>query len=111
MNTAVAKRVRRARTGDTLTGQSVVTVQASGVCVENGDRRDIIEVTQFVTEPAYVRVSAGVTKKLADYESLRVDVSMSVPCYVEEIDTVFPRVAARVSELLTEEVEAYLGDE
>jgi hypothetical protein len=91
---------------------AVLTVMSSGVCVEGGtsETREIIEVREFATNPAYVKVQAGVTKSLGDYEFLRVDVSISVPCYVEEIDSVYPAVAEKVSDRLTQEVEAYLGD-
>lgn len=70
-----------------------------------------VEVHEFATEPAYIRVNAGVTKSLAPYESLRVDVSLSVPCYTEEIDSIYEGVSQRVYELLEQEVDAYLNGE
>lgn len=62
----------------------------------------------FETEPAYVRVNAGLTTNLGDYESLRVDVSISMPCYKEEIEQVFPSIGDKVSEMLDSEVEKWL---
>ena len=64
---------------------------------------------KFETDPAYVRVNAGVTKNLGNYESLRVDVSLTVPCYVEEMEKVQKRTATLVADMLDEEVEQYLG--
>lgn len=110
MSEQTVRRVRRQRPIDARTGESVLVVTASGFGIDTKERRDVIDVSQFATEPAYIRVSAGVTKKLADYESLRVDVALSVPCYVEEMDSMYDKVAAKVSDLLTAEVEAYLGE-
>lgn len=89
---------------------SVMTVTSSGVGIEE-EKRTVLEVRKFETEPAYVRVNAGVTKKLADYESLRVDVAISVPCYVEEIEEVEQRVASLVADMLDAEIDEYLGKE
>jgi len=107
-NTALRRTRRAARIE---TNDAVLLVTASGICVEGGTKesREVIEVREFATNPAYVKVQAGVTKSLGDYEFLRVDVSISVPCYAEEIDQVFPIVAEKVSDKLTQEVEAYLG--
>lgn len=102
-------RIRRDTDDDVRTAESVIQVYASVAGVEEPEKREVIEVRQFCTEPAYVRVSAGVTKNLGNYESLRVDVAINVPCYIEEIEAVQKRVAVMVSEMLTSEVEEYLG--
>jgi hypothetical protein len=65
---------------------------------------------QFTTEPAYVRVGSGVTKNLGNFESLRVDVSITMPCYPEEIDAVYRDLSEKVSSLLDEEVSKYLSE-
>lgn len=71
-----------------------------------------VEVHEFATEPAYVRASAGVTKNLGNYESLRVDVSMTVPCYAEEAEEIYKGAADKVYDLLMDEVDVYLnGDD
>lgn len=61
----------------------------------------------FETDPAYVRVAHGVTKSIGDYESLRVDVSISAPCYQEMIDDVAKDVGERVAVMLEDELDAY----
>ena len=66
-----------------------------------------IEVRKFEVEPAYVRVSAGMTKNMGNYESLRVDVALTVPCYTEEIDKVVPLVADKVAAFLQDELSNY----
>lgn len=41
---------------------------------------------EFVTEPTLLRVGFGVTENLGDFESLRVDISLTIPCYREELE-------------------------
>lgn len=68
------------------------------------------EVMVFESEPAYVRASAGVTKNLGDYESLRIDVSVSVPCYREDVEETYEAVADQVYGLLEAEIENYMPE-
>lgn len=98
----------RVRPAPQVTQDAVMVVTASGVGVES-EKRKVLEVRKFETDPAFVRVNAGVTKNLGNYESLRVDVSLTVPCYVEEMEAVQKRTAELVATMLDEEVEEYLG--
>lgn len=68
-----------------------------------------IEVLVFETEPAYVRVNAGVTKKIVEYESLRVDIGASIPCYREQMQEQMDVTAEWVADRLDLEVDKYLG--
>lgn len=86
---------------------ATLTVTTSPYGTEGETRREVIAVHKFAVEPAYVRIAAGTTKKLADYESLRVDVAISVPCYTEEIQTVAKRVGEEVSAILADELAQY----
>lgn len=103
------KRVTRRRPPRPAADQheSVLTVTSSPYGTEGETKRQVLNVHKFEVEPAYVRISAGTTKKLADYESLRVDVSISVPCYAEEIETVAKNVGEQVSNILSEELSQY----
>ncbi len=87
--------------------EATLSVSASPYGTEGTTRREVLSVHKFEVEPAYVRISAGTTKKLADYESLRVDVSISVPCYTEEIEAVAKKVGEKVSEILSAELAEY----
>ena len=51
-----------------------------------------IRVRPFVGHPATVSVKAGFTKNLGNYESARVDVFLSMPCYPEEVDGIYEQV-------------------
>lgn len=66
-----------------------------------------LAVRKFEVEPAYVRLSAGVTKNLGNFESLRLDVAISMPCYTEEIDKVIPKVGDMVASHLESEIQAW----
>jgi hypothetical protein len=63
----------------------------------------------FETEPAYVRVAAGQTINMGDYESLRIDVSVSMPCYVEMVNETQKECADWVADRLADEVDQYTG--
>lgn len=63
----------------------------------------IISITPFKSEPAYVSVKAGFTLNLGNYESGRVDVMVSMPCYPEEIDSVYPTIKEWVDTRLADE--------
>lgn len=70
-----------------------------------------IEVHVFETEPAYVRVAAGQTINLGDFESLRVDVAVTMPCYAEQVGDTQKECAEWVAARLGAEVDQYLGEE
>lgn len=48
-----------------------------------------MEVHKYVTAPAQVQVSYGLTMNLGNYESARIDVLVLVPCYREEIEDAY----------------------
>lgn len=104
-------RVRRARTTEVERVEETtvsVTVQPFGK--ESTRKEETIAVHKFVTEPAYVRVSAGVTKSTGNYESLRIDVSYTIPCYKEQItDKFYKEISDEVASRLDAEINEYLG--
>jgi len=65
---------------------------------------ETIEVTKFDTEPAKVRVGFGLTINLGNYESARLDVSVEVPCYKEQVDDAYAAAKGWVEERVQEEV-------
>lgn len=102
------QRVRRAKPV-VSTQDTVLTVTASGVGIEE-EKRKVLNVRKFETDPAFVRVGAGVTKSTAPYESIRIEVAITVPCYVEEIEAVYQRAEALVSDMLEESITNYIGE-
>lgn len=73
------------------TGSLVVTVKRTqaGSVLEDTEKRESIEITTFVTNPAYVTFACSTTKNMGNYESLRMEVRVSLPCYIEEIDEMY----------------------
>jgi hypothetical protein len=73
------------------------------------EKREVIKVRAFSTDPARVAVRKGLTLSVApgSYEFARIDVTVEVPCYVEEIKEVYEQVNDYVSERMTEEQELF----
>lgn len=111
--TSTAPRQRKRPTPEAAveTAESIVTVSSSigtkgETAFEESDRR-VLEVRQFVTTPANVRVSVGQTINLGNYESHRLDVVVSLPCYREEIDTALINAADTASTFLEDELKRW----
>lgn len=51
-----------------------------------------IRIRPFISTPASISVKAGVTINLGNYESGRVDVMLTMPCYPEEVDDTYEDV-------------------
>lgn len=79
-----------------------IMVMSSGFGIAQEDRQEI-EVEPFEVEPAYVRINVGQTISTGNYESLRVDVAITLPCYAEEVAEVSERVSEEVGRILLEE--------
>lgn len=99
------RRVRKREVEESVE-QATVAVYRTIVGADE-ETKEVIHVRKFVTEPAYVRVNAGVTINLGDYQSMRIDVSVSVPCYAEEIAQVEREVADFVAVRLADEQKEY----
>ncbi len=62
-----------------------------------------IRIRPFVSNPASISVKAGVTINLGNYESGRVDVMLTMPCYPEEVDQIYNEVKEWVDSRITHE--------
>lgn len=74
--------------GKTVNGKKWVSSQFSvgGKPVGKEETSEnMILVDVFDTEPATVQAKMGMTINLGNFESLRVDVGVSLPCYKEEV--------------------------
>jgi len=80
------------------TGKAFVTIQKTGS--EDVTEESVVEVETFVTQPAVITLKYGVTKNLGQFESARVDVGISIPCYKERVDDAFADADAWVTEKL-----------
>ena len=85
-----------------VAGKSMVTVVRTKIdrVLSDSSEEETILVRKFDTEPAYVSVKLGVTKNMGNYEFLRIDVGVSMPCYSEEVTEVEGQVAEWVDSRL-----------
>lgn len=79
---------------------------AGGARNEEESYSQKIDVPIFNTTPAKVRVAAGVTRNVGDFNSVRVDVSIEMPCYPEmsEIRRVYSLLSAEAERLVNQEL-------
>jgi len=69
-----------------------------------GDRQNKkIEVRPFETDTATVSVKMGMTIPTQPYASVRIDVMLSTPCYVEEMEGVYNDLRTMTQMIVTEE--------
>ena len=74
---------------------------------ERGETEGVedIEVAPLETHPAYVDYKVGYTTNLGSYESARVSVGISLPCYPEEVD----KAVAFLRDYVDHEVAVQIG--
>lgn len=73
---------------------------------EVAEADELIAVHRFLVPPAKVGFSVGLTLNMGNYESARIEVSVEVPCYKEEIDEAYEYAKHMCSTRLQEEVQS-----
>lgn len=58
---------------------------------------------------AFVRVGAGLTINMQNFESLRIDVSVTIPCHPDELEAAYQEASDFVAEKVSEEETNWLG--
>jgi hypothetical protein len=69
---------------------------------------ETLAVHTFITQPAVIGVEAGLTMNLGNYESARISVSISVPCYAEERDAAYNEACKWVEERISKQRDAII---
>lgn len=69
-----------------------------------------IQVKPFVTDVAKVSVGKGLTINAGNYNSIRVDVMVSLPCYIEEINETY-QYAKQLAETWIKNESTYINEE
>lgn len=69
------------------TGKATVMKELNKVQTET--QEDVGEAALYDQPTCNVGVNAGITKNLGNYESLKVGVSLNMPCYPDEIEDVY----------------------
>lgn len=72
--------------------------------VNNGESEEELEVRVFPegAEPAKVSVGLNSTVNMGNYESLKLSVHVTLPCYVEEVEDTFDKARDFCAEKLTQ---------
>lgn len=72
---------------------------------------EVISVPAFQGPVGYVNVDGGITKNMGDFNSVRVRVSISLPCYPEdtEIRRAYVHASTLIDELLPSELDKACG--
>jgi len=100
---ATTKRATRHKA--TVTRSSTGKISKEEIDLRNDVEHQPVDDLQDITNPAYVRVNAGVTKSVGKFESIRVDVSVEMPCAPDE--KAIKRTYRQASEL----VDGYMDKE
>jgi hypothetical protein len=79
------------------------TVGSKGGPTTSSESEDIIAVHKFVTDPAKVAVDYALTINLGNFESAKIGVSVTVPCYLEEMNEAYEFAQAWAEERLVKE--------
>ena len=83
----------------------------AGKLTDSDTVQDNLEVRTFLAAPAGVSVGYGATINLGDYESAKVNVQVSVPCYTEELDEAILFASGIAEKRVRREVAEIKGEE
>ncbi len=70
---------------------------------------EVAAVAKFETQPALIHRGYGVTLNQGNYESARVDVSVTLPCYVEDLEHADEYARVFVEERIKQEIASVKG--
>lgn len=87
-----------------VTGTVSKSYKAPGSAPADDSVSEILAVHKFETTPAVVGLEQGMTVNLGKYESAKITVSISIPCYKEEIDAAYAQAQEFVEKRLGEEI-------
>lgn len=87
------------------TGYVTVKRTVGGKKISENTEDEEISVHKFVTEPAKVTLNQGVTINLGNFENARIDVGISVPCYVEETDVAYTEASRWLEQRIVKEID------
>jgi hypothetical protein len=75
------------------------------------ERADTVAVPMFTGPTGHVTVDGSITRNMGDYNSVRVRVSVSLPCYPEdsEIRRAYDHASLMIDELLPAELDKAMG--
>jgi hypothetical protein len=105
--------------GGMMTKQKVKEVISTEGCVEVTStvlgkpqtKRKQIKIRPFVTVTAQVEVHKGAWFPTGDMRGAKLDITVRVPCYIEEIPEIYRSVNALVDKLMEKEYRRLSGED
>ncbi len=110
VGTQVRQRTRnRPRALDIPTGTMEVTRAGYG---GDSEEAETIQVPKFEGEAGRVRVEGSITRNMGDYNSIRIGVSVEMPCYPSEhdVDRCYDWCSAKVEDKIQNELRIAVGE-
>lgn len=83
-----------------------------GTYYEDNREVDVLRQTFSEESPAaFVRVGAGLTINMDNYESLRIDCAVTIPCKPDSLDSAYQIASDFVADKISEEQTNWLGSD
>jgi hypothetical protein len=79
------------------------------VLKQSTEERKKIKIRPFVTDTMKISIKFGATVPTVQYGGVRVDVMITMPCYVEEFLAVYKELRDTVDKLVDKEVDRLTG--
>ena len=112
MTAPIPAAAARTRTRPTAAISTSRETSVRGESIEKVENTDKVDVSlENIRNPAYVMIKGGLTKNIGNFESVRVDVSVSMPCAPNDqaILETYGKVSLMVDDLITREQAIALG--
>jgi hypothetical protein len=101
---------KKSNAGDNVVGDTKATIEVvhekSKAVISESAVEENLGYEVFKTTPAVVSMKKGRTINMGDFESVRIDVGISLPCYAEHIDDAYALADSWINERLGKEVTA-----
>lgn len=105
---------RRAATSTEVVGKGFIATSVKDrVSTYHEEEKEVEVLRERFTDddpPAHVRVGAGVTINLGNYESLRIDCAVTIPCSRNRLDECYEVASEFVVEKINAEESAWTGN-
>ena len=108
--TRIRRRVVRQGTEGSIT--KTMEKKDHGVVVKSAEKTEKFKAESIIN-PAYVTVNGSVTKNTGNFESVRVQVGISLPCLADEktVTKTFNRLSEMVEQFVGIELDNALGED
>ncbi len=101
----------RAEESRTVVSRTVYTAGNEATPDSHDEHEEVVSVPTFNTDPARVMVLGGITRNMGNFNFVKVEVSVDMPCYPEtsEIDRAYTLASDIVEEKVQRELDFATG--